>query len=144
MVEGVSWEPIEGARHRGELDWVVHSFEAYFDGRLKVFPGGLFFMGHKILWSCNRQEVRPLVGSQGIIAAISRIPYGSTMTYGTVASMSGKPGAARAVGAVCRANPIPVIIPCHRVVGAQSLGGYTPGIRIKECLLKIERRGGSV
>lgn len=96
-------------------------------------------MGPGILWSRKHQDARPLVSSQGILAAISRIPYGSTMTYGTVASRAGNPGAARAVGAVCRSNPIPVIIPCHRVIGSNSLGGYTPGIKIKESLLEIER-----
>lgn len=140
-MDAVSWDPIEGVLHHGELDWVIREVAAYFDGRLKDFPGGILFLGTGILWARHRQDVRPLNGSQRILAAIARIPYGSTLTYGMVASQAGKPGAARAVGAVCRSNPIPVIIPCHRVIGSHSLGGYTPGIWIKERLLKIESEG---
>ncbi len=140
-VDEVSWSPIEGGRHKGDLDWIMYALTAYFDGKAEKFPGGLIFMGPGILWARNCQGVRPLTGSQGILEAISRIPYGSTMTYGNVASNAGKPGAARAVGSVCRSNPLPVIVPCHRVVGVNSLGGYTPGIKIKEFLLEIERKG---
>jgi methylated-DNA-[protein]-cysteine S-methyltransferase len=78
------------------------------------------------------------VNSQRILNVIEKIPYGTTMTYAEVAASAGKPGAARAVGAVCRSNPIPILVPCHRVVGHSSLGGYTPDIRLKEYLLRHE------
>ncbi len=97
-------------------------------------------MGPGVLWTRIPHPLRPLEGSQQFLAAISRIAYGDTMTYGQVAASAGRPGAARAVGAVCRANPLPVLIPCHRVVGAHSIGGYTPDIRIKQSLLRMERR----
>lgn len=141
VVDAVSWTSIQGLRHHGELDWVMHAFSAYFTGTLRDFPGGILFMGPGVLWTRNHTGARPMAGSQHILAAISQIPYGSTTTYGDIACRVGKPRAARAVGSVCRANPLPILIPCHRVVGSTSLGGYTPGIRIKERLLKIESGG---
>ena len=66
------------------------------------------------------------------------IPYGKVKTYGQVADKIGKPGAARAVGNAVGANPIPIIIPCHRVVATNGLGGYSGGIEIKKRLLQTE------
>lgn len=70
--------------------------------------------------------------------AVSAIPYGSTATYREVAERVGSPGAARAVGAACAANPVPLIIPCHRVVAASGLGGYAGGPALKRKLLEHE------
>jgi len=137
-VDAVSWSPLEGTDHQGELDWVLTPVHDYFTGKLTSFPGNILFMGIGSLWVRNPIESRPFVGSQQILAAIARIPYGRTMSYSDVASLAGKPGAARAVGAVCRSNPLPVLIPCHRVVGRNSLGGYTPSARLKEILLRHE------
>ena len=70
------------------------------------------------------------------------IPYGETTTYGEIARQLGNPNACRAVGAANGRNPIPVIIPCHRVVGADgSLTGFGGGLAIKEALLALESRG---
>lgn len=138
VVDAVSWIPLDGILHKGELDWVLKPLDAYFAGRLTQFPGGLFFMGPGSLWLRKPQGTRPLIGSQGVLVAISKIPYGSTRTYGEIAAQALKPGAARAVGAVCRANTLPVIIPCHRVVGQNSMGGYTPDTQLKEYLLTLE------
>jgi methylated-DNA-[protein]-cysteine S-methyltransferase len=67
------------------------------------------------------------------------IPYGETRSYGWVARQIGKPRASRAVGAACGANPIAIIVPCHRVVaGDGTLGGYTGGLAIKRRLLRLE------
>ena len=66
------------------------------------------------------------------------IPYGKVKTYGQIADKIGKPGAARAVGNAVGANPIPIIIPCHRVVATNGLGGYSGGIEIKKRLLQTE------
>lgn len=69
------------------------------------------------------------------------IPYGSTMSYGALAAQLGKPTAARAVGMANNRNPLPIFIPCHRVVGSNgNLVGYRGGITIKEQLLTLERR----
>ncbi len=67
------------------------------------------------------------------------IPYGTTRTYGGIAASIGRPRAARAVGMACRTNPIGLVIPCHRVVGADgSLTGYAGGLTMKARLLKHE------
>ena len=138
IIDGVSWNSLDGMRHHGELDWMLKALESYFMGKLSRFPGGLLFMGIGTLWVRMPRISHPFVGSQKILQAIEQIPFGTTMTYSDVASSAGKPGAARAVGAVCRSNPIPILIPCHRVVGKSSLGGYTPGIHLKEFLLTQE------
>ena len=70
---------------------------------------------------------------------LSRIPFGETRTYGQIAAAIGHPGLAREVGASCAVNPLPVVVPCHRVVGADgSLKGYSGGIHLKERLLVFE------
>ncbi len=66
------------------------------------------------------------------------IPYGKTATYKDVAEGVGRPGAARAVGNAVGANPIPIVIPCHRVLASNGLGGYSCGIEIKKDLLRVE------
>jgi methylated-DNA-[protein]-cysteine S-methyltransferase len=79
---------------------------------------------------------------QRVVKLCQQIPWGKTMTYAEVAERAGSPGGARAVGNVMRANPLPLIIPCHRVVGAAgSLGGYSApgGVTTKEWLLALER-----
>ena len=68
------------------------------------------------------------------------IPYGQTATYGQIAKRIGNPNAARAVGQACNANPIPIFIPCHRVVGSNSsLTGFALGLDVKTALLELER-----
>ena len=71
---------------------------------------------------------------------MSSIPYGEVRTYGDLAKAIGRPGAARAVGQACNRNPISIIIPCHRVVGAGGkLTGYAAGLALKERLLRLEK-----
>ena len=68
-----------------------------------------------------------------------QIPYGQTATYGKIAQRIGNPNAARAVGQACNANPIPIFIPCHRVVGSNSrLTGFALGLNVKTALLELE------
>jgi len=74
-----------------------------------------------------------------VLGATNRIPYGKVRTYGDVASAIGKPKASRAVGNALGRNPIPVIIPCHRVIlSSGAMGWYTGGPEIKRALLEIE------
>lgn len=100
---------------------------AYFDGRLREFslplaPSGTEF--ERAVW-----------------ARLGLIPFGDTAAYGEIAAAVGRPKAARAVGAACRRNPIAVIVPCHRVVGAGgALTGYAGGLDKKAALLALERR----
>lgn len=71
---------------------------------------------------------------------ISRIGYGSTRSYGDIARNLGNFKLSRAVGQACHANPLALVVPCHRVVGADNLGGFAGGIAIKSRLLALERR----
>jgi methylated-DNA-[protein]-cysteine S-methyltransferase len=74
-------------------------------------------------------------------AALRRIPFGATLSYGELARRIGRPGAARAVGAANGANPLPIVIPCHRVIGAdRSLTGFGGGLETKRFLLAHEAR----
>ena len=76
---------------------------------------------------------------QAVWKQLLTIPYGRTQTYGEVAAAVGNRGAARAVGMANHRNPIPIIIPCHRVVAAGGkLGGYGGGLQLKRRLLRIE------
>lgn len=76
---------------------------------------------------------------QRVWAALRAIPYGETRTYGELAAAIGSPNASRAVGMANHRNPIPIIIPCHRVIGANgTLTGYAGGLEIKRRLLALE------
>ncbi|SDM14015.1 methylated-DNA-[protein]-cysteine S-methyltransferase [Dendrosporobacter quercicolus] len=80
---------------------------------------------------------------QRVWQAVGAIPYGQTLSYQEVAQRIGKPSAARAVGNANRRNPLPVFIPCHRVIGAKGqLTGYLGGLDIKKYLLGLEKRHG--
>ncbi len=74
-----------------------------------------------------------------VLRATCEIPYGETRPYGQIAAMVGKPGAAQAVGRAEATNPLPLVIPCHRVIGADgSLRGYGGGLELKAWLLALE------
>jgi methylated-DNA-[protein]-cysteine S-methyltransferase len=85
-------------------------------------------------------DVRALpVYNQRVLEELARVEYGSTTTYGALAAKSGNPRAARAVGTVMNRNPIPIVLPCHRVVGSTGkLTGYAGGLERKEQLLRLE------
>ena len=73
---------------------------------------------------------------------LQQIPYGETTTYGAIATLLGRPKASQAVGQAVGANPVSVIVPCHRVVGANgSLTGYGGGLERKAILLELEQAG---
>lgn len=88
----------------------------------------------------------PLDWGRGLHEAVRRamaaIPLGETRTYGEIAKLTGAP--AQAVGQACGANPIPIIIPCHRVLGAKTLGGFSApgGVETKVALLRFEGAAG--
>ncbi len=99
-----------------------------------------YFAGH-------RKDFKLRLSPQGTVfqrrvwQALTEIPYGEVCGYGDLAQCMGKPRAARAVGQANGANPIPIIIPCHRVIaGDGSIGGYTGGLTTKKFLLALERR----
>jgi len=111
-------------RDEAALDEARRQIDEYFAGRRRHFTLALAPPGTAF----RRQVWRALLD----------VPFGETVTYGQVARRIGKPGAARAVGQANGANPIPLIIPCHRVVAAQGIGGYTGGLEIKRRLLALE------
>jgi methylated-DNA-[protein]-cysteine S-methyltransferase len=105
---------------------VERQLTEYFHGCRKTFDLPLAPRG-----SAFQQEVWTLLAA---------IPYGETATYGALAAQLGRPAAARAVGRANATNPIAIIVPCHRVIGASgSLTGYAYGLSIKERLLALER-----
>jgi methylated-DNA-[protein]-cysteine S-methyltransferase len=75
---------------------------------------------------------------RNVITVVMSIPRGRTMTYGQVAALAGHPGAARVVGNIMAKNPFVILVPCHRVVANQGLGGFAWGIEAKERLLEYE------
>jgi methylated-DNA-[protein]-cysteine S-methyltransferase len=77
---------------------------------------------------------------EAVWVALRALPYGATPSYAELAAALGRPGAARAVGAAVAANPISIVIPCHRVVGARGLTGYAGGVPAKAWLLDHEAR----
>ena len=102
--------------------------KAYFAGELKEFTVPLSVRGGSDF-------------ERAVWAQLSRIPYGEMQTYGEVAKIVGDPGAARAVGVACNRNPIAVVVPCHRVVGAGGkMVGFGGGIPLKRHLLELEAR----
>lgn len=102
---------------------------AYFSGALRAFdlplaPGGTPFQ-------------------QRVWQALREIPYGRTISYGELARNIGRPTASRAVGAANGRNPLPVVVPCHRVIGGDGrLTGFNGGLPLKEGLLQLEARHG--
>jgi methylated-DNA-[protein]-cysteine S-methyltransferase len=125
----------KGAMRRDpEADWIYNEepFEEariqlaeYFSGERKVFELPLSLSGTEFQVS--------------VLAALQQIPYGETVSYGDVAKRIGRPKAVRAVGAANGRNPIPIIVPCHRVIGSSGdLTGFGGGLDTKEALLRLE------
>lgn len=107
----------------------IRELEDYLGGRLRRFsipfrfPQGTAFQ-------------------QKVWRTLLTIPYGETRSYGWLAATVGSPRAARAVGQAVGRNPLPIIIPCHRIISADgSLGGFSCGVPVKESLLELERTG---
>ena len=108
------------------LDAVRRELEEYFSGRRRVFGVPL----DRRLSRGYRREV---------LEALRRVPFGRTVTYGELAGRTGRPGASRAVGSAMATNPIPIVVPCHRVVRTGgALGGYGGGVDAKAWLLRHE------
>ena len=113
-------------RSPAATDGVRRELDAYFDGRLQTFATA-------IDWRLVRGFAR------GVLEATARVPWGAVTTYGEVASEAGSPRAARAAGNALAGNPIPIVVPCHRVVHADGgLGGYSGGLERKRFLLGLE------
>jgi len=113
-------------RAPARLDTAAHELEEYFDGRRRAFDLPL--------------DLRLSHGfRRTVLMHLTQIGYGTTASYGEVAEASGNPRAARAVGSACRTNPLPLIVPCHRVVRSDgSIGQYLGGVEAKQLLLSME------
>lgn len=100
-----------------------------------------FFMGEPVIFKEGLDLTGTTEFQQDVYEAACRIPFGETKSYGELARDIGKPGAARAVGQALGANPLPILIPCHRVVAANGgLGGYSGGLNTKKHLLAMEKK----
>jgi len=118
MIEDVS-------RHQS----VIRQLEDYLAGRVRQFDCALDLRGTEF--------------QQRVWRELMCIPYGETRTYAEIARAIGHPKAVRAVGAANGANPISIIVPCHRVIGSNgALTGYGGGLHVKEMLLKLEKGQG--
>jgi methylated-DNA-[protein]-cysteine S-methyltransferase len=110
-----------------KLDQPRRELDEYFAGRRRRFETPLD-------WSLTRGFGRR------VLEATSRIPYGSVSTYGVVAREAGSPRGSRAAGNALGSNPLPIVVPCHRVLrSGGALGGYTGGVDRKRTLLAVER-----
>ncbi len=97
-----------------------------------------YFEGGRDEVRATIQPVRTRVFNLRVLRALSYIPYGETRTYGEMALTIGNPGAARAVGTACGKNPVPIIVPCHRITAAHGLRGSGTGLAVRRDLLALE------
>ncbi|MEE8436534.1 MAG: methylated-DNA--[protein]-cysteine S-methyltransferase [bacterium] len=131
VTPGADWEDREHLKDHPAhpLAEAVRQLSAYFRGELRAFdlplaPGGTPFQ-------------------QRVWGALREIPYGETITYGELARRIGQPSASRAVGAANGRNPLPIVVPCHRVIGHNGrLTGFHGGLHLKEGLLNLEEATG--
>ena len=110
-----------------KLDGLKRKLQHYFDGQRVLFDEPLDQSGatafQRRIWLAARD-----------------IPYGETRSYGQIAHQAGSPGAARAIGRAMAANPVPIVVPCHRVIGSDgNLRGFGGGLDLKRHLLEMER-----
>jgi methylated-DNA-[protein]-cysteine S-methyltransferase len=123
--KGAKKPPPDSTESAAPFKEAASQFRAYFRGELKKFTLPLSPQGTEFQLSVWKE--------------LRRIPYGKTISYRELAQRVGRPTAWRAVGAANRCNPLPIIVPCHRVIGSNGqLTGYYGGTHLKEYLLKIE------
>jgi methylated-DNA-[protein]-cysteine S-methyltransferase len=118
-------DPGGGAVAQAHVALAGNELEEYFAGRRRVFTVAL-----------DRSSRSGFRGAA--LAALEQVPYGELVTYGELAVLAGRPGAARAVGSAMATNPLPIVVPCHRVTRSGHIGGYGPGVATKEWLLRLE------
>jgi methylated-DNA-[protein]-cysteine S-methyltransferase len=126
VVQQIKLEPYPRPSNQQTTKSAVQALEQYLRGEnvdLSAFPVDLE----------NRS-----VFQRAVLEYTRQIPRGSVVTYSELAAKLGSPRAARAVGNALRRNPVPLFVPCHRVVGVADLGGYNWGLEIKRKLLQLE------
>jgi methylated-DNA-[protein]-cysteine S-methyltransferase len=113
-------------RSSSQIDGARRELDEYFEGRRHAFDLAIDLRG-----------VTPF--GELVLMELARVPFGETATYGDLAARAGRPKAARAVGTIMNRNPVPIVLPCHRIVGADgSLVGYGGGLDRKVALLRLE------
>ena len=121
-----AWMPVNGALPAA-LQEAKRQLGEYFDGKRREFDLPLGAGGTEF--------------QQTVWAELQRIPYGETISYGTLAERIGKPSASRAVGQANGRNRLPIVVPCHRVISHDGkLGGFGGGLSTKQALLDLERQ----
>lgn len=117
-----------GTHDTGEhLGTITQQLDEYFSGQRTTFDMNI-----------DLSETTDL--RRAVLEHLVTIPYGETRTYTQVAEAVGRPRAVRAVGSACATNPVPIVIPCHRVLRSDgSLGGYAGGLDMKRTLLELEQ-----
>jgi methylated-DNA-[protein]-cysteine S-methyltransferase len=112
--------------HPARLDPIAQQLDEYFAGRRRIFE-------MPIDWRLS-------AGFRSVVLHhLAEVAYGRTVTYAAMAQLAGNPKAVRAVGSACATNPLPVVIPCHRVVRSDgTMGGYLGGLGAKRALLALE------
>lgn len=126
----VRWGPLTGATRPGATSEVLALLRRYFGGSRTAFDVPLDLRG---VGGTSRQ----------VLLALATVGYGESITYGELAARSGTGVPARAIGAIMGANPLPIVIPCHRVLAHDGLGGYSGGsggngLEVKRWLLTLE------
>lgn len=110
-------------------DWAARELHEYLEGERRAFT-----FPYRLVGTPFRLQVQ-------VWKELEKVPYGETTTYKRLAEAIGRPGAYHAVGGAVGANPLGIVVPCHRVIGTNgSLTGYAWGLPMKEALLELERR----
>ena len=123
-----AWDPSENwQENKTALGAVKQQLQEYFDGKRTQFD---------LIYDIEGTQFQMQVWQE-----LAKIPYGQTMSYGQMAKNIDRPKASRAVGAANGANRLPIVLPCHRVIGAnKSLTGFGGGLKTKEYLLNFEQK----
>jgi methylated-DNA-[protein]-cysteine S-methyltransferase len=136
--EGLKYISFMEGKHRitPDIDWMedrpylaeaIRQIELYFQGKLRSFSLELAPQGTPF--------------QLNVLRALQEVPYGETISYGELAQRIGRPNVSRAVGAANARNPLPIVIPCHRVIGSDgSLVGFGGGLEVKKRLLDLEKQ----
>lgn len=141
---GLVYLGLQGARSRSQLEALRLRVDPQLE--LREDPRELRAAQRQLQeYACGkRQDFDLELDAQGtdfdrkVWRELRRIPYGATQSYGEIARRLGNPGLARAVGGANARNPLPVIVPCHRVLASTGLGGYSGGLGVKRQLLSLE------
>ncbi|MGN0236342.1 MAG: methylated-DNA--[protein]-cysteine S-methyltransferase [Paludibacteraceae bacterium] len=113
-------------------DQLQSELSAYFRGARRTFSPNLMEAAEQAISNLGTPF------QQSVWRALMHIPYSATVSYSDLARRIGRPRAVRAVASACGANPFPVLIPCHRVVAKNGIGGFALGIPAKQHLLRLE------